>query len=535
MRLAVLALAVFLCGQPAVIPDEAHVCKPEASPLADYVITAPSIEHISKNQVVASGGVTIASREWTLRADDVRGDIDTQSWTATGNVRFERPGSELFAESAVYDAREGFGELTQASGRYEAFRFRGSVLTLSPERIIRFGDAFGSTCTLDRPHWSISARSLEVFGAETGSPGARGLRVGGVTIESKYAVARDLRVKVGNTTIFGLPKYRFRLDRRAASLLPTPGFDKRDGFYLKYRHPVQLSWASAASVSGCLTQRNGVLWGLDLERSLDGGPTVEEVREPRPEVTNDLTSLTLLTTRPDRRSLLPDADETEVSTAGVPERSSHLFLRLAHKQRVFDPDIEYLHVDRLPEFGVRLSGLRIGRLGTPGNPFVIDTQASMGRFRERPDKAWHSRFDARAVARLNTNIGTHWLVEPALFARFSAYSGGDTQQILAGSLAIGREISKNYFASLTYVRHMSSGRSPFEFDDLDVKAKLATRLEADMGKTRGSLTLDFDLERGGVYDWTLSVAHVFHCIEPRINYQNRYRDFSVGFAFVVPR
>jgi hypothetical protein len=85
---------------------------------------------------------------------------------------------------------------------------------------------------------------------------------------------------------------------------------------------------------------------------------------------------------------------------------------------------------------------------------------------------------------------------------------------------------------VTYARHFTDGSTPFEFDNIDVGEKLATRLQSRWGLLRSDLVVDFDLERGGVYDWGLRLSRVFHCIEPRITYQNRYRSFNVDLKLV---
>lgn len=531
MRNALLALTVLCLSGPGALA----VAEPMNGEPPSYTITAPVIQQTTEYEVQASGGVTIVGPEWTLKAQHVTGDLLTSTWTAEGEVEFLRGDDSLRADAARFSGESRTGSLTRALGNYGVFRFRSEEVTLNADNSILLGAALGTTCGLPHPHWSISADSIRIVGAgaTTDQQAGPAVRAGGQTFVGEYAVARRLKVRIGGTTLFSLPAYRLPLQRRATALLPTPGYDSRDGAYLRYTYPLIVPWASAVQVSARMTHRNGILASFDAQREVPWRRPLDVPGELSSEVPTDITSLNLLTSRPDRRSLLPGSESSPDGngTAHLP-RASQTFLRLTWKERVFDPDAEYLHVDKLPEFGVRLTGLGVGRLNSGSSPFSLDSQVGYGRFRERPEDVWRSRFDARAVARLNTRFGRQWLMEPALFARISHYSTGESQRILAGSIAVGREISSKYFASIAYVRHITSGQSPFEFDDLDVKDKLATRLEADLGKTRGSLTLDFDLKRGGVYDWGVNLAHIFHCIEPRVSYRHRYGDLSLGIAFV---
>lgn len=491
-------------------------CAAGSSP-ADYTVQAPVIEQTSPTFVQASGGVVVTQGDTTLQAQQVSGDLQTYEWLASGDVRLRQGENVLQGDSLVYNYDTRAGKLTSAHGRYGVYFVRGNTITLEPGRAVLVEGASLTTCDLDDPHWLIGARSIRI-------------------IPGQYGIARRLTFAVGNRRILAFPRYRFGLTQQEVNL-PTPGFDRRDGAYLRFNYPLSVPWASAAGIYGRLAQRNGALTTVEFQRELQTPANPEPLMALEEEVVQDFSNVPLLTARTRALKLkLPTAKAPaqQGEDAGVELPSSHVYIRFANKERVTDPDSRFIYMDRLPEAGIRFLREPLAHISAVGSPLYFDVQLGYGRFRERQARDWIGRLDARAVVRLKSEIGRVWKLEPAAFARTSRYSDDRTQDILGVSLAVGRQITPDYFLALTYITHWQDGGSPLEFDDVDVPERLATRLEAGWGKTRGTLTLDFDLQRGGLYDWGVDLARKNHCYEPRLSYRNRYSDFTFGFAFAVP-
>lgn len=523
--------------------------EPAEKALPTYLIRAPQIEQTGDKIVHASGGVTVTSEGLEVTSDRVEANLDERRLTAEGNVTvvqdgatFRAPGrvegnlltnewrapgaftvrrDDKFvqAEAAEYNTKQKTGILTNARGQYGIYYLSGRAVMLKPQEIVTATNARASTCNLPHPHWSVGADRIEVH-------------------DDSYAVAHGIGVWIGNTRLFSIPRYRFRLDETPGSqFLPTPGYDGRDGGYLRFNYPFSTPWTTASSLIGRLTQRNGVQGTLEMQRSLTNPKNSGAPESLAPDVVSDLMDVNLLSQRSSASSLSlrsKNARKVEDEAPPEPELRSHLYVRMGWKERVFDPSSRFLSLDRLPEVGVRVRDIPTGRISWKGSPVLLDVQGSYGRFRESNNRGFIGRSDLHATAHLTADIGKRWMLEPVLLARYSGYSTGDQQAILAGSLAIGRQITPRYFGAVTYIRHAVGGHSPLEFDDVDVREKLATRLEGQFGRTWASLTLDFDLQTGGLYDWTIQFAKRMHCYEPRFGYQNRYRSFSIGLAFTLP-
>ena len=468
--------------------------------------------------VKASGGVVIESEGLRLTAGQIEGSLITSDWIASGSVSIQQDGQTLTADSARFNVENRLGMLTAARGQYGKYHFRGDKIELQPDESISIHGAKGTTCNLDHPHWALGAANIEI------DPDRRNAR------------ARRLGVFLKGRRIVSIPDYRFNLQESSRNLLPAPGYDRRDGAYLRYSYPMAAPFQSSALLSGRLTQKNGLLAVLEVQKEIHGlGLSNVPANAPRVDgdVLPDLTNVELLRDPYPPLRLLPPGASAPPLTAGRREtRSFHSFIKFGQRERFYDNDVRNLYIDRFPEAGLRLTGIPFGHLGTQNNPVYLDLQTSLGRFREIGFTDWIKRFDARAKLGLHTSIGGRWLLEPAMLARYSTYSNAKNQQIYSGSIAVGRKITRQYFLAFTYVNHLSSGASPMEFDDLDVREKFATRLQADLGQTRGNFELDFDLKSGGVYDWVFEISHVFHCVQPSVRYQNRFSHWSFGIDFV---
>ncbi len=487
---AAAALAVATCCRASA---EEPVPAPAAK-LPELVVTAPLIEETRAGDVSAIGGVELVYGETSITADRADGNHRTGQWTATGNVLLRRPDGLLRADAVRYNLVTDEGSLESASGTYGLYTFTGASALLAPDGVLTVRQASGTTCDLEHAHWRLTAREVVV------RPG-------------KYASARRIGLWVGNTRVMSFPAYRLSL-QETQPLFPTPGIEQQDGAYLKFTYPFVTAYTSAAALEGRITQKRGLQGVLELERSLTG--TAPARAQLTRDVAPDLMGAGLLS-----------GQDAGSPAAQSPSVRANAFFRYGRRQRIYDPDVRYLYLDRQPEAGVRLLGASLPGDGAAGWRLAFDAQGGVGRFREQTDRVWRTRYDLRAVVRTERIRPVAWVLDPVLLARSSWYSDGRHQTVLGGSIGVGRRVLERHFIAVTYARHFTDGSSPFEFDNIDVGEKLATRLQSGWGLLRSDLVVDFDLQRGGVYDWGLRLSRVFHCIEPRISYQNRYRSFNI--------
>lgn len=514
--LAIAAVALFLLSG-LLAADPVSAPPPSTKTPPTYVIRAPVIEQTPSGQVQATGGVTITQDDMELQAEEITGDPIGGGWAAEQNVILQRPDGTLHADKLTYNAESGTGVLTNGHGQYGLYYLSGSSMDLLPNRVIKINNGVGTTCDLKRPDWALGAKTITVY------PG-------------RYAVARDVGVYIGGHKIFVFPSYRYSLKKSGQSFLPTPGIDRTDGGYLKFQYPLTASWATSVQARGRLTERRGVEAAVDMERSVPFKGSNEAPDAFVEGVPQDFTNASLLPgPRVDNRPRLDGGSYLQESQT-PPERNLHMFVGLGHNDRILDPIAGYLYLDREPEVGLREVGIPIGIPSGNKKIGYLTSQVSYGRFREQGGHfASDSRLDARAAVQLQARVAGRLTLAPGILGRVSRYGDGEHQNILAGSLALGEVVSRQYFLAVTYVNQSVTGGSPFQFDNVDLREKLGTRVEANWGATRAYVTVDFDLQRGGVYDWSLNLARAFHCFEPQIYYSHRYGDLRASIAFIAAR
>ncbi len=489
-----------------------------------YIIKAPLLEQPASNLVRASGGVTVTSEGIVLKGSEIIGNLATSEWEAGGDVSIIWENSTLRASSLKYNTLARTGTLNKATGQYGVFFFSGNSAEIKSDGLLVVHEATTTTCDKPHPHWAIHAKAVEIR-------------------QGQYAKVRKLGFSIGGATVFMFPRYTFDLGARNTTFLPSPGYDQRDGASLGIFYPLSIPWATGAAINTRLTQRSGIPASIEFQRDLHFTGSDRNFQELPSEIPADLTSLSLLTTQKNtRRARLRTTQGSEQPLQGsalasvlIGPRTSRTFIKVASKERIMDPIARYVTLDRQPEIGLRFLGIPADVPLLPNYLLGIDAQADWGKLRERENPLWRSRWDARVIARIRKKSDSPWTFEPAVLARYSRYSKGENQRVLAASIALGRQLTPQYFATVTYIRHWLRGASPMQFDNVDVLTEIGAGIEGTWGSTRARLTLQFDLHRGGLYDWGLDLSRAFHCFEPRISYQNRYRSFNASLAVIAIR
>ena len=418
-----------------------------------------------------------------LWADTITGALE-EDVEASGNVLFKQAdGRTLTGDSFTYNFETRTGLARNASLAVDNIYFRGEELKAEPGRYTIRNSRF-TTCDKEDPHYYLSARALVI------EPG-------------KSLVARDTSLRLLGTRILTIPKYTVGLDPTAqrGMKLPTIGISDEYGAYAAYEFDI--------------SREPRLIGGLDVRLStrqaLQGGVLYDQL-------------------------------------AGRP-----IFARLTHRQPFYGGGRPDLLVSRLPEIGVRfcsgeaaesyalsrspldLSGRTISpvrpvRLGRKLN---LVAEIGLGRFTEEPDRVSSNRADLRAIAWLEpVALGSRTVFSPGVSARFSHYGTGDAYNAFALRLAVARRLGADSFVSLSYITNSMHGSTPFQFDKVELREEVAGKV----GFPLGDLTLEFggryDIRNPGLFDTEISVARKFHCLEPKITWRSRFKEFSFGIGLV---
>ncbi|MBI2843795.1 MAG: hypothetical protein HYX78_10380 [Armatimonadetes bacterium] len=399
---------------------------------------------------------------------------------AEGDVLFQQGQKRLLADEVFYNYEDRTGLLTNATF---------------------------TTCALDDPDYRITAREIRL------------------TEEQRLKLTR-VRIYLWNLRIVSLPKLSINVGPGAGreTLLPRPGFNSRDGFFLSARYPISDTDRTEASLVLRPTTKRGIQGGVVGGYAFRGS-----TRQISPYVQDFDSEL-----RRGQSVLRPVIDEELCLFPEDQPQPAILaaFGAVLARERAFDVDDTGLLVTRFPEIGVRYVSPQVCIVREGERPRLgaqAQLRASWGRFKETPDGGYLNRLDTRGTASttLATFRGSTALRATGL-ARYSNYENGESFRALGAALDVSRIYPGGSFASLRLITHATSGTTPFEFDDIDIERELEGAGRYVRGRFTYGLLLRYDLDERSLRDWEVSVAKRLDCLEPSISFRHRFSQISFG-------
>lgn len=215
-----------------------------------------------RTTLLARGNVTLAAQGFTLKAQEVEGNLETGLFTARGGVSLEGQGERVTAQEMSYNVktREWSTAAARAATQPQPLV---SPLYLSAREvkgesgIITAGPVGFTTCDLEVPHYHFAARRL------TFVPGRR-------------LVAERASLYLGKHRVFTWPRLVVPLRRyseRGAhyNLVPQAGQNNVEGLYLKTAYNYALGGDNLGTARLDLMSKRGVGVGLDQAYRLGSG------------------------------------------------------------------------------------------------------------------------------------------------------------------------------------------------------------------------------------------------------------------------
>ena len=176
------------------------------------------------------GNVEIVARGYRVRCDEAVGNIRTQVFTAKGNVFVTGNGAnvvgdrvtiDLIDQSYVAERAETQLSPDQLQNRLTDKLYVSGRLSSGTRLLTKTQDGRVTTCNLERPHYGIDARELEI-------------RTG------KRAIFRDAKFKLFGKTILQVPLLVIPLDDRSQRNLPYVGRTEDEGYFVKNTYAVPM-------------------------------------------------------------------------------------------------------------------------------------------------------------------------------------------------------------------------------------------------------------------------------------------------------
>lgn len=470
---------------------------------------------------VGSGGVTITQGVARLTAEKLTADPDTGEVVAEGSVVFTAPGHTVRGERIDYntDTRQVHAEAAETV--VNGVIVRGRAIDASESRYTVTGASI-TTCDRPRPHYRLTARTVTV------TPNDR-------------IVARQVGVWLFGLRLFVVPAVDLRIGAArgegGGSLLPRFGSNSQDGFYVGKRLPLFDIPQLYVDFDGRLSERRALTGGFDA--AAPAGPALQLIG-----------ALKYRDIAPNQRTTFLEVDRLpEVGILWLSPQPAPPARRRARPAATPPgrPGAEAAAAPAAPGFRPQS---QVGEdvehqpgLLRPPEPgrWYLRAQATIGYFHQRESSVFggvaaslsHGRLDLRATAsRSGLRIAGLSLPVLQLFARHSFYDDGSSYNVFGAAAQQQWQMGAHWSSALRAFFHQTGGRTPFSFDQVEIR----TELQPALSYTAGGTTLGWfgrvDLDRGQLFDQELSVARVFDCLEPRLSYHTRLRQINLDVRIV---
>lgn len=473
-RLFVIVCLIFAVS-PAIRAEETAIVLPNQIHLA-----ADDFEFgMDLRSFSAEGKVRIVRDTDVITADRVTGDLMTGDISATGNVHFISADRTLTGESFIYNYQTRNGVAHSASGTAGPLFFSGSEIK-AEDGIYHIAKATFTTCNLAKPHYHLAAKEIII------EPG-------------KQVTAYKVSIYIMGTKIISAPKYKIGLAKGSGSksLLPSIGYSGRFGYFTSYSFDLDKGPKTDSSLELRLSSKFGVQGGLMYDR-INGHPYFARLtyREPA------------------YGGASPD---TVISR--LPEIGARIYSNPVMRSR---------SVDRDP---LRITQQYLGPDGpiAGARRFTTISEFTAGEYVEKSrERVGAGRVDARILASYDPlTRGSNITFSPAAFLRYSAYSGGNTYGVAAVKLAAGKRLAKSTYASLAYTANATIGRTPFAFDQVEIRDEISGALFLKISDVKVFVGERYDIAKGKIFDTTIVLSKTFHCIESSLTWRGRFRDVSL--------
>jgi LPS-assembly protein len=170
-------------------------------------IDAQSIEGVSELEVTARGRVEFQREDLSVYSEFLRFNQEFGRIEADGGVRLQRGVDRFFGPRLRYNTQDDTGvfeEPTYQMGRGQVARGGAERIEFLGKDRLRLNRGSFTTCEPGNDDWVIEARELEL------------------DYENEEGRARDIRLRLLDTTIFALPYASFPLERRRKSGFLAP-------------------------------------------------------------------------------------------------------------------------------------------------------------------------------------------------------------------------------------------------------------------------------------------------------------------------
>jgi len=186
-----------------------------------------------------------------------------------------------------------------------------------------------------------------------------------------------------------------------------------------------------------------------------------------------------------------------------------------------------LVVDRLPEFAAA------GEWDLDANGrSAWYANLAVGNYRESPGAVQAWRESGEVGARHGFPLGDKAEGTVDLSFRKSFYDSGGSLGVTTAKLGAKGTIGRRFRGAARYVRRFGSGKSPFQFDNIDIENELFTRFAWSFGQWGVGTTTRYDITDREFRRAQFGLSKAVHCIQYGVSYDTVLHE--VGLRVSLP-
>ena len=199
----------------------------------------------AENKMIVTGHVVVTKGDTRLTCDRVEFFRDTKITVADGHVVLSTPTGKISGDHMTYNFDKMSGEFMGARIFADPYYGAGQQVAKIDANHIQMKQGYLTTCDLDKPHFRLLSKKLDVY------PGDK-------------MIARNIRMIVGNVPLAYIPRFSQALDDRKPRVIYTPGYAKDWGAFLLQDWRLYFNDNVKGHVHLDYREKKGFAPGLDL-------------------------------------------------------------------------------------------------------------------------------------------------------------------------------------------------------------------------------------------------------------------------------
>ncbi|UCD55341.1 MAG: LPS-assembly protein LptD [Candidatus Omnitrophota bacterium] len=211
------------------------------------IVKGDKVEYFrSEKKVEGVGNVSIKYGDMELKCDRIIVYTDTKEAICEGNVKISQPGASMEGEKINYNFSTKRGYAIKSGIKASPIYGVAEEVSQTGDEKFELKKGYVTTCDLEKPHYSIRAKEVQIF-------------------LNRKVVAKHVSFFVGNVPIFYMPLYVQPLLEKRPEVTIVPGRTSDWGYYALTAWRYYFNDKSKGHVHFDYREKKGLAEGIDYK------------------------------------------------------------------------------------------------------------------------------------------------------------------------------------------------------------------------------------------------------------------------------